>query len=304
MANIIKARRKLSDLYKTGVEIRFGGRYGLTGAIAEKREGPFVDADGTPIPLNDDEVAIWVQPPNPLHREQALRDAQGARARALVRAKREKDSEEHLTVMAFIADMSDETLFDYVLQAESESRRNEAMRDVLALEEWSDITAYQDAMRKFEGMSEEELQRDPEWHAMAELDEKFAEQVAEREKSLAVSGREMIEMLGRPNAEKKALEKRSDIVGSQAFMKEYERQMLFYSSRDAEDHGVLFFESATELAGQPDEVRDLIGEALQPFISDGAEAKNSPGAASGSDSSELPSKPETSEVSTPEVPTE
>jgi hypothetical protein len=291
----IKARRKLSDLYKKGVEVRFGPN---DAGKVEGNVGPFVDSEGKPVPATDEHVAMWVQPPSPLQREMALRDAQAARARALVRAKRNEDSEEHLTVMAFLADMSDDTLIEYVLVSDQDSRRNDATREILALKEWEDITSYQDAMRQFEEMTPEELEDNAEYDALMELDSKFADQVSKREAELLDAAREVLQMRGRGAAEAKALEKRAELVGSQAFMREYERQMMFYSVRDVDDTGVLFFESARELAEQEDEVRELLAEALTPFISDGAEAKNSPGVASGSESSELPKKPETSEAST------
>lgn len=304
MANI-KARRLLSDLYKRGVEVRFGrdpdGK--PRGSIAPKGEGLFVDDEGRPIPLKAGEIQMWVQSPSPLHREMAMRDAQAARARALVRAKRDENSEEHLTIMAFLADMSDDTLVDYMLVQRQQDRRHEAMREVLAEDEWKDMTSYQDAMRQYEedDRPQEELDKDPEYTALMELDVKFGDQVRARETELLEAERQALSMRSRGDIEKKALEKRAELVGTQAFMAEYEKQMLFYSVRDFEDNGVLFFESARELAEAADEIRTTIQDAMVPFISDVSEAKNSPGAASGSTSSEPPSEPEISAASTPEV---
>jgi hypothetical protein len=303
MANI-KARRLLSDLYKRGVEVRFGrdpdGK--PKGSIAPGGEGYFVDDDGKPIPVKAGEIQLWVQSPSPLHREMAMRDAQAARARALVKAKRDENSEEHLTIMAFLADMSDETLVDYVLLQRDQDRRADAMREVLAEDEWKDMTSYQDAMRQYEAdeRPQEELDNDPEYAALMELDLKFGEQVRARENELLEAERQALSMRSRGDLEKKALDKRAEVVGTQAFMAEYEKQMLFYSVRDFEDTGVMFFESARELAASADEIRTTIQEAMVPFISDVTEAKNSPGAASGSTSSEPPSEPETSAASTPE----
>lgn len=298
MATNIKSRRKLSDLYKRGVEVRFGPGDGgePTGKV-----GPFVDSDGSPEPLPEDWVACWVQPPSPLQREQALRDAQAARARSLVRAKRDENSEEHLTAMAFLMEMTDETLIDYVLVSDMESRRQDAMREVLAEDEWKDITTYQEAFRQFDEMDEEDLKDNDEYKAMLEVDAKFGTQIADRERELYEAAYEALKMQGRPTVEKRALEKRSEIAASQVFMAEYERQMMFYSVRDIDDHGVLFFESARECAEQEDGVREIFAEALEQFISDVGEAKNSQGAASGSESSEPPSEPETSEASTPQT---
>src|SRR5205807_1752027 len=126
----------------------------------------------------EDEEAMFVRPASPLQRNQAMSDAQAARARALIRTKREQDSEEHLTSMAFIVEMSLATLIDYVLMTTQEDRRNEAIRDVLADDEWKDMTALQDAMRQFE--EDETPEDDPEFAALLDKDKRYGEQVNER----------------------------------------------------------------------------------------------------------------------------
>lgn len=297
MANI-KARRKLSDLFKRGTEVRFGVDP-ETGKPVGK-VGPFLNSRGDRLSCPDDEVAMFIRPPDPLQREQALREGQAKRARALVKAKRDEDSEEYLTIMAFLADMSDESLIEYVLTSELGERQSEAEREVLALDEWKDMPEYQDAMRQFLEMDPAELEENEEWLGLVALDKKYSDQVNARERELQDAQRDVLRMLDRTQVERKALEKRSEMVGSQAFMNEYERQMMYFAVRDAEQTDVLFFESAAECAAQPDEVRDTIQDALLPFIADGAEAKNSAGAAPGSDLSVPPSEPATSDSSTPE----
>lgn len=266
MTTAIKARKKLSELYKKGVEVRFGPNP-ETGE-PEGKIGPFED------PAGPDQVCMYVRAPSSIQREMALRDGNAKRARALVNAKRHEDSEEHLTILAFMADMDDETLYDYVIIGDQAERRQEAVREILALDEWKDMTDLQDAMRQFMEMSEEEREADPEWESMRERDDQFGDQVAEREKELIDSMREALRMQGRARAEEKALTKRAELAGSQAFLQEYERQMLFYSIRTVEDEGELFFSSARELAEQPEDVLEVLAEAVLPFISDGNEAKN------------------------------
>jgi hypothetical protein len=301
MATNIKARRKLSELFKEGVEVRFGSN---DDGKPVGKIGPFTNSAGDRASCPDDEVAMFIRPPDPLQREMAMREGQAKRARALVKAKRDESSEEHLTIMAFLADMGDESLIDYVILGDTNDRRAEAEREILALDEWKDMTSYQDAMRQLADLEPDELEGNEEWEALIALDDRFGQQVTDRERELADAQRDVLRMLDRSEVERRALEKRSEMVGSQAFISEYERQMLYFSVRDVDNTDVLFFESATELASQPDVVRETISEALLPFISDGSEAKNSPGAAAGSDSSVPPRKPETSESSTPEEPTE
>lgn len=288
MARNIKARRKLEELYAIGVEVRFDAEGG--------HKGPFDE------PPSDDAVAMWLTPPSPLQRESSLREANAARARALLRIRRDEDSEEYLTAKAFLSEMSDETLIDYLILHEGDERRQEAIRDVLARDEWKDITDLQDAMRQFDESGADE--DDPEWKPLLDRDAEYGTQIAQREKELTEAAREAFRMFTRESLEKKGMEKRGDLVGSQAFMQEYERQMTYNSVRDPEQNQLLFFESALEWADQADVIRNFISDVLAAFIQEGSEAKNSQGVVSGLDSSALPSEPEISEVSIPTEPSE
>lgn len=299
--SLIKARRKLDELFKVGLEVRFGGRYGLEGAMAVSKDGEFRDADGNLIPLADDEVAMWVQPASPIQREMALRDSTAARARAAM-AGRKEDSPEYLQALEFVEGMSDETLYEYVLIADMDKRQQEAVREVLAEEEWADITELQESLRIFK--EEERTEDDPEVQLIRDRENELQKQVAKREHELSEAALEVLKMRGPEHARKQAMDRHIDLLTSRAFMIEYERQMTFYSIRDPENRGVLFFESAAELSRQPDEMLRVVQTAISTFIKDGTEAKNSPRAESGSASSAPPSKPATSESSTPEGSTE
>lgn len=304
MGNYIKARQKLSALYRTGVEVRFGSDGPPKIGRPDKHKGLLVTEDGDPLPVKPDEVQVWVQPPSPLQREMSVRDAQAARAKSLVRAKRNFESEEHLTIMAFLVDMSFDTLVDYVLLGDSDTRRDQAVREVLGDDDWKDLAAIQDAMRILDELEEEGRELTPdqreEREALDAEDARFGAQVAKLESQLMDVDRAALEMQTRETLEKKALDKRAEIVGQQAFMFEYEKQMLFYSVRDFENRGVLLYGSAYELAEEPEELQDGMKEANLLFIQDSGEAKNSQGVASGSESSVLPSEPETSAPSIPQ----
>lgn len=290
MARNIQARRKLGDLYRVGTEVRFGPDGGRVG----REKPPYFDD-----PVGEDEIAVWVQAPNPLQRGQASSEAQAARARAMIKTKRDEESEEHLTSMAFLADMSHETLIDYVLLGEQDDRRGEAIRDVLARDEWKDIVELQDVMRQFD--EEETPEDDPEYEAVMVKDREYGRQVGERFEQLTEAARESLRMLAHERLEKRALERRSELVGSQRFMDTFELYMTYYSVRDIDAHDVLFFDSPREFQEQDDIVQTTIKEAIATFIENAEQAKNSSGAVPGSPSSVPPSAPETSESSTPEA---
>ena len=304
----IRARRLLSDLFKQGIEVRF---FKDEDGSMKGKIGPFVDEYDHRVPPDEMTVAMFVRPADPVQRDQAVRSAQAKRAASLVRAKRNKDSEEHLTIMAFLADMDDETLIDYVIIADTQSRMADAEREVLARKEWEDMLAYQDSMKIFDDLrgqgkadTFEGDNPDPalakEYQTLMDLDDKYRAQVNERESQLNSAHREALRFLDRERIEQRALEKRAELVGSQAFMAEYEKQMLYFSVRDPDNIDKLFFEFPDELASQPQMVQDTINEALLPFIADAGEAKNSSGAADSSDSSVQPVKSATTESSTPE----
>lgn len=305
--SLIQARRRLSELFKLGVEVRFGGRYGLEGEIAPLEgelagKGPntgyFVTEAGDRDELQDGEVALWIQPPSPIQRDMALRNANSARSRATLQARKDEESEEYLAAVEFIDEMVEDTLYEYLLVAKTDERQQDAIREILADEEWSDITELQESKRIFE--EEGRSADDPEVKRVAARERELQIQVATREQELRDAAGDVLRMGGYERARKEALEHHVEILCSRAFMVEYERQMTYFSVRDIDDTNTLFFDSARELAESPDELLDLIQKALTNFIKDGSEAKNSPRAARGSASSAPPSKPETSESSTPE----
>lgn len=302
MANI-KARKKLSALYQRGVEVRFGPGQDPRFGKADEHKGMIVGEDGRPLPVGADDIQLWVCPPSPLQREMAIRDAQAARAKSLVRAKRNLESEEHLTIMAFLVDMDFETLVDYVLLSSTDERRDQAVREILGNDDWKDITALQDAMRQFDELIEEgrtlSSDQQEEYDALQDQDREFGDQVERLQQELTNIERDALKMMSREVLEKKALDRRSELIGQQAFMFEYETQMLFYAVRDFEDRTTLFYSSARELAEEAEEIQDACKEAMTSFIADAGEAKNSPGVASGSELSEPPSVPETSAPSIP-----
>ena len=80
--------------------------------------------------------------------------------------------------------------------------------------------------------------------------------------------------MGREELERRALEKRSELIGSQAFMTEYEDQMRYYSAREPENTDRLFFASVQEYREIDEIVQNAIGEALKTFINEVGEAKN------------------------------
>jgi hypothetical protein len=276
-ANIQK-RKRLQALFERGRLVHFNA----------EGEVPEPDPDG---------MSVWVGPPSPLQREQAVRDAQAARSRALLAARRDDPDSEASQVRAMLGALDDEGIINYLLVSEEPTRIAEARRRVLAEDEWEDFNSLRDAMRQYE---EAGMPDDEEWKPLLERDIKFGDQVQEKADELRLNDGEVLRLLPRAEHEKRIVDRTVDQVGSSAFMRTYDRQMLWYGVRDDENHDELFFETADELFSLPLPIQDAIRSAYDEFVTEAGEAKNSPRVASGSDSSVLPVKPETTETSGPQ----
>ena len=305
----IEKRRKLSELYAKGQEVRFS-QDGVVNSPVDERDGRHLTKDewlqreGNPDadtsqylwPSNDD-VIVWVTPPSPLQREEVVRAAQSARARIVLLAKKENDdSYESLLSSSFVEEMETENLIDYVLEGEMQEFRPRAMREVLGRKEWEDFSALQDSMREWEELGQPE---GPEWDALIERDEEYGKQIQSRMKEMLDDTRDALKLLPDAELRKRAKKRHQDAVGNQSFMEAYERNMLFFACRDDENKKELFFESIQELMSQEEFVQVALANTLAKHISDPKQAKNSPRVAPGSQQSVLPAEQETSEASTP-----
>lgn len=290
----LQKRQKLSALFERGKEIRFfeGGH----------KVGPFLDDEGHPIPLGDEEIAVWVAPPNPMQREEAIRESQAIRAKATLNARRIETSKEYEQVESVVANATKEELIDQILQMDDSDRHRRASRDLLAEEEWEDIDDLRDALRKFEEEGAEE--DDEEWKGVLEREAEFDRQLRKLVADLRAAQEEALGIMDRDVLEERCRDRSIDLLGTQVFLDEYESQMLLFACRDDEDHSRLFFDSIESLRSSPAEVQMACSQILAEFISDPGEAKNSQGVAPSSEQSELPAEPEISEVSTQEDATE
>lgn len=273
----IQKRRKLQDLFVRGVEVRFN-QDGVN--------------EGEPT---EDDVVVFVTPPSPLQREMAVRDGQAAKARAVLAMKRDEGSDTATVSRAFVAEMDLNGLIEYLCAMSEGERQTEATRTILGKEEWADIDALRDSLREWE---EAGYPEDDEWQLVLDRDKEYGDQVQAEMLVLLDAERDAYKLMPREVLEKKAMERRSEVHGTQEFMAAYQNSMLFFACRDADDHSVTFFETVQEMRSYPDEVQEALSLALATFISEVAEAKNSPRAGSGSDSVAPPVEPETSPAST------
>jgi hypothetical protein len=84
----------------------------------------------------------------------------------------------------------------------------------------------------------------------------------------------------------KLVERRSDT----AWMREYERQQLFFSVRDPDDHSRRYFEAVSEIDDLEDSIRHFLIEKCTTLPVDPDEGKDSRASQPSSTSPELPSE--------------
>lgn len=311
MANI-RPRRRLADLWARGREVRFNEDGAAVYEHIRNRETKSVeriltnvyDLEGNVIPLDEAEwtddaegdIVIWVQPPSPNQREQALREAQAQRGLTVINARKKVETSEFISAESFVAEMGHETLIEYVLAMGEADRRNEAERSLLMKDEWKDFSALQDSMRKWDEAGNPEGE---EWQALIDRDVEFGKQVGEEADRLREAGRESLAMLPQDELERRAKDKRIDMLASQAFIATYEREMLFAACRDPNNHDVQYWSDLNDMMAEDKYGLDVLADVYGQYIQESRDAKNAQRAAPGSASSEPPAKPETSEASTP-----
>lgn len=255
----IEKRKRLEALFDRGEYVRFN---------RDEKGRPVVN----PEVESETDMQIWVCPPSPLQREMAVREAQAARARVMLEARKNEDSPSWLTIRSFIANLSNDALIQYVLDLDEGDYLSQARRDVLQQKEWDDFNSLRDAMRQYEEAGSPV--GDPEWEPLLKRDEEFGSQVTTRADEIRDDAEAGYKHMPRVKVEEKAVDKRVEQAGSAAFVTSYEEWMLFYACRDDDDHSVLYFENKDEVKSLPQPVQQALADQLSDFISEASEAKN------------------------------
>jgi hypothetical protein len=284
MTNLQK-RRRLDALYERGSEIRFG-------------DGGLKSEGAAEAP---DDIVLWITPPSALQREQAVREAQAARARQLLMLKRDPDSIPGAVTDQYIEEMELDMLIEYLSDMNDAEIQSEATRNVMAKEEWEDMDALRDSIRQWEEAGKPDPEVAPEWKDLLDRDYEFGEQIQLEAIQIAAHSKESMKLLPMERLREMAKDRRVEILGNETFMNSYQNHLMFFSCRDGDDHRELFFEDVEDMRSAADEVQEAIIGVFASFITEAGEAKNSPRVEDGSEQSPPPEKQETSESSTQEA---
>lgn len=255
-------QRRLGDLYVVGKELTL-----------DDGKGP---------------VTVWINKLNPVDHSNALRHANAARARILA-AKKDKESEERLSIESDLADQEKEDLITFLV-SDVALRRQEAIEAELAAEqEWEDKDYLQGLVDSWENGLKDTYAADSEdpeaKHVFEEL-ERWEAVLAERMKAER-------EALTRDYSEKSeedlrelTLDRLIQVQGDQAWLEEYHRCEVWLATREPDHHKKKYFANRDEVDDLPNEVLLALVSAYRELTVEPTEGKDSPGTPASSASSE------------------
>ena len=220
------------------------------------------------------EVEVWMQRPNPVHRDKAQKKARARRAatKAIMLS-----GEEQLAVEQEIEEMDKSEIADSLVEFDanemSERAQNDLLYDKDIGSDWSGdgndytalLEAHGDRMNELlefnealeEGQEDEiiALSEDEELVRVMGLIEDFEKEKAERLKEIKSITKE--DYMRRKESElRKDFKKRwTDIEAGLAYYQEYRVWMLYYAIRNVDNHSEFYFDNADDVLELPQMVQ-------------------------------------------------
>lgn len=251
---------------------------------------------------------IWLQAMNTLEKDEAVADAQAARAR-LALALRDEQSEEQLKVRVLWEADGREKVIERLRDTHYDDAYIEAVDDIEADEEWAERVAM--------------IRRGPDLLAVASPDEEafykrtlldFAELLEKRIGEILAREEDKLHDLPDEELWKEYLHWWADLRGNEVGLTEYRFTELFFAARacvgvevdgkwdhsECEEHRVRIYDSKDELRVEPDDFTGPLFATLVEMEVTERDAKRQAALASSSDSSAPQSQPVDSEPSSPE----
>ncbi len=272
----------LSDLFKTGMEIKFD-----------------VEIEG-----EDAEIIIWMRKPVTAQHQEAMAKARGKQAR-IRRQFKDHDSDQFVAMEADVDEMEDvDMVIDAILRFESQRLRNTAYNEVLYDKEyapkddegelvWGDdgvdylallvgITDRMDEIRDSnEKLSEDDqhllinLSEDDELIKLSEQQNSFDDVVEERFNVLNEEERQQFVVKKMTELRKIFMKKMIDTETSLGWYEEYRMYMLWFACRMPDDHANHYFHSAADVLQLPPHLLNYLYDQLDILDGNVDSAKNS-----------------------------
>lgn len=269
-------KRRLGDLYKAG-------------------EAFSLD-DGS-----DDPVEVYMRRPNPYELEEALKDGNAARARAVIRMRKEGTTENE-QIEGQLWDIGDiAELAKYVVAERSQELYSRAHAKVSADEKYSEDSVLESSLENLEKWAETtpaEGDDDYEdYRNTLEYIEGFNKEVEEQYE--AFRNDELGKALHEGDLEEKVRRILIDRASGIEFLREYRVSCVYFSAREPDDKTKKYFSARQEVKELPYEVLSQLIIWYDEIDMGREEVKNLQGAAPSSPESAPSDSPETSELSGP-----
>jgi hypothetical protein len=240
---------------------------------------------------------LWLQKPNPLQQDAAMKKARAKQAR--IRQKfRDETSDEYLGLREEVEQLGGvEELVDTLLQLEEAKLRQQAYQEVLYSEEvgsdWGtdgksylDLLAaikdrYDEIMKANESLAEEDkhlaikFQEDEELLRLNAEEAKFEEETAERTAKLLEIERSRLHGHSTEALRQMLFKRMTDTEAGLAWLQEYRMLMLFNACRRVDNHKRLYFDDLDRIWELPDYVRTQLMDAYNNLDQGLDDIKNS-----------------------------
>jgi hypothetical protein len=276
-------RRRLGDLYVRGRELAPN------------------DGEGEP-------VRVWMSKLNELDREAALRRANAVKARYLIEI---DDEESDVFVAAYgqIRELEDrETMIRFVISDDlARIRRRVEGERATDEDTWAKDGYLQGLFDAWLGTDDEpglvetsaDNPGDPEAERVkAEID-RYQKEVTDEVDAHAERLEKDWSDVEIDFLQRRAAHELLRLRSNEAFVREYQRQQLYYAVRDATNRRQRYFATVSEVDDLDDELRTYLTGQLNSLTVENTEGKDSPppeGSSNSSESADPPSGPETATV--------
>jgi adenylate kinase family enzyme len=280
-------RRRLTDLYVKGKEVEVS------------------DGSGEP-------VAVWLQKLNGVDREACLRRANAAKAKFMIEADKE-DSEIFQAMYAEVRDTPDREGLVGVVVAEEVARHRMRIEAQRAADEetWAKDNYLQGLIDAWIGdddnpglaATQAEYPDDPEVaRVLAEI-ERFEHEVTEETRAHTSALLKDWQDVSDEELWRKASHKLLERRGNDMFNREFDKQQLFHSVREPDEHAKRYFLSVKEIDDLDESIVNRLIKHYGYMMVDGIEGKDSRASQPSSTSSDPSPAEEAQPPSGPEVAT-
>lgn len=270
MAEEKKGRAHLSQLFKVGIEV-----------LVTATEG--------------DEFPLWVQRPTAVQQDQA-REAANARMIRIKQQYEKKEGDRYLTLKQTMSEIETlDDLLDMRVQYKAAEIRDKAFNEVLygdvgtdwqlenkylgiitaITDRWDEVNRYNEQMEEAE--SEERILPDEDEQLVALLEEQagFQKEVQDRIDEMMIVERAVHQNKPLEQLRNEVVKDSIDTEARLYWYETYQIRMLYYATRDLDDHEKFYFETPEDVLELPTYIRQELFQSYEELERGSEELKNS-----------------------------